>query len=672
MNPEPNPQASLPPAAPSGPDSQRPFAAHRAGRLLLFAASLILLLPAIGALSTSPVSPSAPTQTSRQQTAAGAGTQPAPGSAEGESHNPSPAVSFRNTDPNVAYVGSTACEGCHQSEFRKFLETTHGLATTAPEGRAELQKLPPQGVTVCQPPDHPSDEHSSKDDSSRETPCYRVYPAKDGYYMSQFDRAPGGRESHTETEKIAFALGKPLIATGYVIQRGDYLFEAPLTYYKEPVEGQVQGWGLSPGYGKDAVGFTRLVVDSCLTCHLGRPSPTDAASNRYLSPPYEELSIGCESCHGPGALHVKERQAGPPLAAIDSSIVNPKHLSSQLADETCMYCHEPGQARVPLPGKIFQDYRPGVPLLRTQAIFKSKLLLGWNVEEWSDEMATSACFRLSKGALRCSSCHDPHFTPTAAQAPDFYRTKCLSCHQSASCTLPLSERQHTQPVDNCIACHMPQHVSPKLVKLGGRGTSHRITRTDDEPLPPADTPRTSPDPATGLILVNADSPQAQSLLPREVLLSAYQGVFARDTSSASLIDRYRALLEGMTGEQHNPQVLSALAGAELAKRTPEGNRQAIADLNKAVDLNSRFPKDYLLLSDLELRSGDPAGAAEAIRALSLAIERFPYNPTPYENLVECYRRSGNTAKASETLNRALKLFPSDRKLLQLATAAEHP
>jgi hypothetical protein len=200
--------------------------------------------------------------------------------------------------------------------------------------------------------------------------------------MSQFDREADGMESHVEVEKIAFALGKPLMGTGYLIQRGDYLFEAPLTFYAQPIAGHPDGWALSPGYENDALGFTRPVVDSCLTCHVGRPLPTDMASNLYKAPIFEELSIGCESCHGPGALHVKERIAQLVRATgVDSTIVNPKYLSTRLADETCMYCHELAEARIPMPGKSFQDYRPGVSLLRTEAIFKSKLLLGWNLEE---------------------------------------------------------------------------------------------------------------------------------------------------------------------------------------------------------------------------------------------------------------------------------------------------
>ena len=567
------------------------------------------------------------------------------------------AVSFRNTDPSVRYVGSKACAHCHEPEYQKFLQTPHGLAATLPTGRAELKNLPKDGVTVCQ------------SDGER---CFRVFPAKDGYSMSQFDRGSDGVETHIETERIAFALGKPLIATGYLIQRGNYLFEAPLTFYKEPVEGHVQGWGLSPGYDNDPLGFTRPVVDSCLTCHIGRPRPTDAASNRYQSPPFEELSIGCESCHGPGGLHIAERQTRRitvTMNGIDTSIVNPKHLTSQLADETCMYCHELGEARIPLPGKSFQDYRPGAPLLRTQAVFKSKLLLGWNLEEWSDEIATSACSRFSKGALRCSTCHDPHFTPRAQEAPTFYRAKCLTCHQTSSCTLPIAERQHTQPVDNCITCHMPKHDAPKLVKIGGRGTSHRITKTEDEPLPTMDTPQTAPDPETGLILVNSDIVGAQESLPPLTLLSGFQSVLAHEPTRVDLTERYKLLLHSLAGDQNEVVVFEALAEEDLAKKTAEGTRQALHDLNQAVTLDSKAPKDYMMLSELQYRAGN---LDAAIRVLSIAVEKFPYIPTPYENLAVCYLRTGDAGKASDTVRRGLQIFPSDRNLLRLAEKALRP
>ena len=603
-------------------------ARHMQGRsVVLWMLSVVVLLAAVAALSRGQ---------ERSRTAARTGT--------------GAASQFRNTSSAVDYVGSQACEGCHRSESESFGKTPHGQAASLPLHRPELKSLPTQGITVCQ---------------SEGTRCFRVFPTKDGYAMSQFDRAADGTESHVEEEKIAFALGKPLMATGYLIQRGNYLFEAPLTFYAQPMASLPSGWGLSPGYENDALGFTRPVVDSCLTCHVGRPLPTDAASNLYRAPIFEELSIGCESCHGPGSLHVKERmETLAKTTDIDTSIVNPKYLANQRADETCMYCHELAEARIPMPGKSFQDYRPGVPLLRTEAIFKSKLLLGWNLEEWSDEMVTSKCYLASKGAMRCSTCHDPHFTPSAEEAPTFYRSKCLTCHQSQSCTLPLAQRQHTEPADNCIACHMAKHVAPKLVKIGGEGTSHRILRTEDEPVPPMSTPQTSVDPKTGLILIDSDSANPQTKLPNIVLLQGLQSVLAHEERRDDLKRRYESLLQEMAKDPQEASVFSALAASELAKRTAEGDTQAIADLHEAVRLQTNSPRDYLLLSELQYRANN---LPDAITALSSALTKFPYLPTPYENLAVCYMRLGNVQKAADIVRRGLVLFPADQNLVLLAS-----
>ena len=59
-----------------------------------------------------------------------------------------------------------------------------------------------------------------------------------------------------------------------------------------------------------------------------------------------------------------------PKNGSDSTIVNPERLSSQLADDICMSCHQAGDARVLQPGKTYQDFRPGEPLERTVAIFQ--------------------------------------------------------------------------------------------------------------------------------------------------------------------------------------------------------------------------------------------------------------------------------------------------------------
>ena len=50
----------------------------------------------------------------------------------------------------------------------------------------------------------------------------------------------------------------------------------------------------------------------------------------------------------------------PVTGKIDTSIVNPAHLSPRLADETCMYCHEFGEARVRNLERSMRTFFPGL------------------------------------------------------------------------------------------------------------------------------------------------------------------------------------------------------------------------------------------------------------------------------------------------------------------------
>ena len=555
-------------------------------------------------------------------------------------------VVYRNIGGGVRFVGSEACASCHQKIYKDYMRTPHGQAATPPSQRPELRDLPAAGVSICE------------QDSQH---CFRVFRENGQYYMNEFEPGPNGTELSKETERIVFALGEPMAGVGYGIRRGNYLFEAPLSYYAGSQDQYPKGWGLSPGYEKDPLGFSRPLVGSCMYCHVGRELVIDDANNLYKNPPIAELNVGCENCHGPGGLHVDEQLKHVPISGkIDTSIANPAHLSPRLSDDMCMYCHEFGEARIPQPGKKFEDFIAGTPLLNTMTIFKSRPIMGWNMMEWSDEMAESKCYRASGGRLNCTSCHDGHFTPTAEGAPAFYRSKCLSCHQEGSCRESLDKRRSTNPPDNCVSCHMPKHVAPRFIMLGTQGTSHRIVAYEGEPLPAAATQEESPDPATGLILVDRIPGSPKTTLSPLVLLQAYQSVLARSPNRTDISTRYDVLLDQLAkSDPDNVRVLSALAKRELAKRSPQGNSAAMSYLSKAVERGSNSPQDHMLLAELLYRSGQQL---QAITTLKRAVSLFPYIPTPYEDLSICYMSIGDNANAKEIVKNGLGIFPSDPNL----------
>ena len=556
-------------------------------------------------------------------------------------------VVYRNLRDGVRFVGSEACAPCHMKIYKEYMRTPHGQAATLPNERPELHNLPAAGISVCE-----------KDS----THCFRVFRDKGEYYMSEYELGPDGAELSRQAEKIAFALGEPMAGVGYGIQRGNYLFEAPLSYYAGSQDKYPQGWGLSPGYEKAHYGFDRPLVGSCMYCHVGRSRIVDDANNLYLNPPIAELKVGCENCHGPGGLHVDEQRRHVKISGkIDTSVVNPAHLSPRISDDMCTYCHEYGEARIPQPGKKFEDFRPGTPLVDTMAVFKTRPIMGWNMMEWSDEMAQSKCYRASGGRLNCNSCHDGHRTPTAQEAPAFYRNKCLNCHQDDKCSESLARRQSTKPFDNCVTCHMPKHVAPRFIMLGTQGTSHRIIAREGEPFPAEVIQDQSPDPTTGLILVDRNPGATDATLSPLVLLQAYQAVLARSPKRSDLGSRYDQLLDQVeNSDPDNPLVLSALAKRELKKQLPQASVAAATYLSKAVEKGSKSPQDYMLLAELLFRSNRKE---QAVDILKHAISQFPYIPTPYENLSFCYMSMGDDAHAREIVRTGLSIFPSDPNLL---------
>ena len=140
-------------------------------------------------------------------------------------------------------------------------------------------------------------------------------------------------------------------------------FQAPITFYTQKGK-----WDMAPGFEKENLRFGRILTTECLTCHNNYPTPASGSLNKYEHMP---KGISCERCHGPGAIHVKEKLAGNIVDTtkyIDYSIVNPKDLPRNLQMDVCQRCHLQG---IPVlePGKTFFDFKPGMKLSEVLNVF---------------------------------------------------------------------------------------------------------------------------------------------------------------------------------------------------------------------------------------------------------------------------------------------------------------
>lgn len=155
-------------------------------------------------------------------------------------------------------------------------------------------------------------------------------------------------------------------------------------------------------------------IHTCLACHDGR-----SASNQQELLAGEHGATDCESCHGPGQLHVSS--GGRNLIAIG----NPARWASDQNVAFCARCHP----------------------------------------QQSDEFLLSTHSGLG-GGESCGICHDVHIESTLTAATED-NSLCLQCHASPALGFDSEEAIdfHTgdfHPVtpsvngaSRCIGCHLP-------------------------------------------------------------------------------------------------------------------------------------------------------------------------------------------------------------------------
>jgi len=80
---------------------------------------------------------------------------------------------------------------------------------------------------------------------------------------------------------------------------------------------------------------------------------------------------------------------------------------------------------------------------------KPTVIAGTGERPVSASLVRSLCFTRSSGALRCTTCHQPH-QRVSTDRPAYDRI-CLSCHRREEGEVPCP----VQPARECTTCHMP-------------------------------------------------------------------------------------------------------------------------------------------------------------------------------------------------------------------------
>lgn len=357
-------------------------------------------------------------------------------------------------DTSVHYAGMNTCKGCHAEIYNTFIQTGMGQSF----GHATKQKSAADF-------DHNALVYDKDLDF-----YYKPFWQNDSLYIMEY-RLAGKDTVHKLIRKINYIIGSGQHTNSHIYSENGYLYQAPITFYT-----QKRTWDLAPGFEKGASSrFARMIENECMTCHNGYPEAVPGSPNKYVN---LKTGIDCERCHGPGSLHVAEKQAGHIVDTSkmpDYTIVNPRRLSTDLQNNICQRCHLQGVA-VLNDGKTFFDFRPGMHLSEVMNVFmpqyegaEDKMIMASHVER----MKKSNCY-VSSGKMSCITCHNPHVS-VKFTAREHYLSACKSCHGGTQ-QLHCSEKETLRLAknDDCVTCHMPRNGSIDIPHVAV--TDHYIRR----------------------------------------------------------------------------------------------------------------------------------------------------------------------------------------------------
>jgi hypothetical protein len=358
---------------------------------------------------------------------------------------------FRNVGLSGGYVGNAACARCHADVVASY--------RAHPMGRSVSPAAVANGSAPVAVPAGAAFESNG---------YHYTVERRGDRLIHREQRLDGGKVVASVEAALAYVLGSGERGCSFLVERDGFVAQSPIAWYA-----QGRRYDVAPGYQERNFHFERVILPGCLSCHADGATPAGGAFNHYVTP-IELRPIGCERCHGPGALHVRQPSAG--RGGFDPTIVNPRRLDPVLRESVCDQCHLQGGDRFLRAGHKEGDFRPGLPLDEFVAVFvEAGPTSGSRAVGQVEQMHASRCYAASGGALGCTSCHDPHRRPGPAERVEHYRASCLACHQTRACAMPEHDRRDRQPDDSCVDCHMPRRGAGNVAHTAL--TDHRIPRS---------------------------------------------------------------------------------------------------------------------------------------------------------------------------------------------------
>ncbi|WP_161807941.1 cytochrome c3 family protein [Ensifer adhaerens] len=342
------------------------------------------------------------------------------------------------------FVGSQSCQSCHESETRAWSNSHHSWALRAPTPDNVLGDF-----------DDATFEHKGL--TSR-------FFRKDRRYFVETDGANGKLAAF----EIKYVVGvAPLQQYLVETERGrlqalDIAWDvgAGRWFHLYPSE------DVRAGNGLHWSGPYKNWQARCAECHqTGFMKNYDPVQHSYTTQ-WAELTVSCESCHGPASQHVawaRNRDFTAATTRPTGSVLNLSKAEQASELAICGPCHARREAFSPDSspvGSVFGDHY-GLALLGSGLYFPDG--------QQRDEVYILGSFLQSKmkaKGVTCSNCHEPHGGQLVAEG----NSVCTQCHgEAVRDDFPTLKRaaydtpahHHHKPGSDaaqCVSCHMPERT----------------------------------------------------------------------------------------------------------------------------------------------------------------------------------------------------------------------
>ena len=359
----------------------------------------------------------------------------------------------RQSDVSADYVGSNACQPCHEAEHSQWARSLH----------VRMTKPVKDALIVGNFDDVSFADHGR---------AYRMETRDGRRYVSV---SHGGRPF--ERFEVHYTLGAKRFQ-GYLTRLPEGRIYVLPVFWHVAQKRWVDWKEITPVPDGDH-DLRQIWNVTCFNCHATNLDAKFDVGSKTYNTDWTEMGLGCEACHGPGRPHMalmedwQKNPASRPTydtratnRALGATlkIFSPRSAEPRQAFDTCAYCH--GNKN-----NLFLGFQPGgrmedhaLPFLVSQPMPSDDP----QGDFWPDgrpsrfnrpqALTLSGCF--IKGNITCTNCHVAHgsrqehsLKVSIAESDKL----CTQCHSSLAAAPTVEQHTHhpfASKGSRCIECHM--------------------------------------------------------------------------------------------------------------------------------------------------------------------------------------------------------------------------